>query len=430
MNISTYNITYIISNLFTVYIVKLFMDKYLGVIPERKTKSYIAYSAFFIITTSFYFLFDIPFLMMITNIICFIGISIFYKGDYKRRCVASLYIYIILLIVEILVTALTFTPYMSIFDKYGYSNVLGLFIDKILQFFVVLVLLSINAKKKSTYDTALPFKMSLPSFLIPLSTIIVEMIVVSTPNISQIKVVLSVITLFMINFISFVLYNSILEAYQDKLRNAILDQERDYYHKQCLLMQKAVDDSNAFRHDFNNHMTMINELISKNETSTVTKYIGELIEDSQKHRNIYSSTGNIPIDSVINYKLNSITDGDVDIIVDVSVPTELSVEIMDISTILTNIIDNAIYALEKISKNKRISIKIKYSKGMLVICVSNTYDGIVLYENGVIVSTKKNKSEHGKGLENIRRTAEKYNGLLKLSHNENVFTSEVLLYLP
>ena len=37
------------------------MDKYLGVIPERKNKSYIAYSAFFIITTSFYFLFDIPF---------------------------------------------------------------------------------------------------------------------------------------------------------------------------------------------------------------------------------------------------------------------------------------------------------------------------------------------------------------------------------
>ena len=396
------------------------MDKYLGVIPERRTKSYIAYSAFFIITTSFYFLFDIPFLMMITNIICFIGISIFYQGDYKRRCVASLYIYIILLIVEIFVTALTFTPYMSIFDKYGYSNVLGLFIDKILQFFVVLVLLSINAKKKSTYDTALPFKMSLP----------VEMIVVSTPNISQIKVVLSVITLFLINFVSFVLYNSILEAYQDKLRNAILDQERDYYHKQCLLMQKAVDDSNAFRHDFNNHMTMINELISKNETSTVTKYIGELIEDSQKHRNIYSSTGNIPIDSVINYKLNSITDREVDIIVDVSVPTELSVEIMDISTILTNIIDNAIYALEKINKNKRISIKIKYSKGMLVICVSNTYDGIVLYENGVIVSAKKNKTEHGKGLENIRRTAEKYNGLLKLSHNENIFTSEVLLYLP
>ena len=420
MNISTYNITYIISNLFTVYIVKLFMDKYLGIIPERKIKSYIAYSAFFIITTSFYFLFDIPFLMMITNILCFIGISVFYQGDYKRRCVASLYIYIILLIVEILVTALTFTPYMSIFDKYGYSNVLGLFIDKILQFFVVLVLLSINAKKKSTYDTALPFKMSLPSLLIPLSTIIVEMIVVSTPNISQIKVVLSVITLFMINFISFVLYNSILEAYQDKLRNAILDQERDYYHKQCLLMQKAVDDSNAFRHDFNNHMSMINELISKNETSTVTRYIGELIEDSQKHRNIYSSTGNIPIDSVINYKLNSITDGDV----------ELSVEIMDISTILTNILDNAIYALEKINKNKKMSIKIKYSKGMLVICVSNTYDGIVLYENGVIVSTKKNKSEHGKGLENIRRTAEKYNGLLKLSHNENVFTSEVLLYLP
>ena len=67
---------------------------------------------------------------------------------------------------------------------------------------------------------------------------------------------------------------------------------------------------------------------------------------------------------------------------------------------------------------------------MLIIRISNTYNGTVLYENGEIVTTKKNKDEHGKGLSNIRKVTEKYNGLLKLSHNENVFTSEVLLYLP
>ena len=103
---------------------------------------------------------------------------------------------------------------------------------------------------------------------------------------------------------------------------------------------------------------------------------------------------------------------------------------MDISTILTNLLDNAVSALKNIKRDKKLNIKIVYRKGMLIISIDNTYDGVVLYENGEIVTTKKDKNVHGKGLINIRKTAEKYNGLLKLSHNENVFTSEVLLYLP
>lgn len=38
MDITAYNITYIISNLFTVYIVKLFMDKYLEIEPKYKKR--------------------------------------------------------------------------------------------------------------------------------------------------------------------------------------------------------------------------------------------------------------------------------------------------------------------------------------------------------------------------------------------------------
>lgn len=60
MDITAYNITYIISNLFTVYIVKLFMDKYLEIEPKYKKTVYAAYGGFFVITTLLYFLFDIP----------------------------------------------------------------------------------------------------------------------------------------------------------------------------------------------------------------------------------------------------------------------------------------------------------------------------------------------------------------------------------
>ena len=38
MYLTAYNITYIISNLFTAYIIKLFMDKYLGLNQKHKKK--------------------------------------------------------------------------------------------------------------------------------------------------------------------------------------------------------------------------------------------------------------------------------------------------------------------------------------------------------------------------------------------------------
>lgn len=430
MNITSYDLTYIISNLFTAYIVKLFMDKYLGINPKYKKTVYWVYGVFFLITTSLYFLFSVPVVMMISNILCFLGISLFYKGDYKNKIIASFYIYIILFVVEILVTALTFTPFMSPFQEYGYSNVLGLFIDKVLQFFVVLVLRNVFIKKDESDDDVLPLKISLSSLLIPISTMIIEIIVVGTPNISQNKVVLSVIVLFMINFIAFVLYNSLLDIYKEKIKNVILNQEREYYYKQCLIMQKAVENTQSFRHDYNNHISILNEFISKGEISSAEKYISNLRDEHQKYTSIYSSTGNIPIDSILNYKLNSLSDKNINMNIEVNVPTELSVEVMDISIILTNLLDNAASALCKVENNKQLNIKIVYIKGMLIISIANSYNGIVHYENGEIVTTKKNKGEHGKGLSNVRKTADKYNGLLKLSHDKSIFTSEVLLYLP
>ena len=103
---------------------------------------------------------------------------------------------------------------------------------------------------------------------------------------------------------------------------------------------------------------------------------------------------------------------------------------MDISTILANLLDNAASALSRVKNDKQLKIKIVYKKGMLVISITNSYNGIVLYENGEIVTTKKNKDRHGKGLSNVRKAVEKYNGLLKFTHDENAFTSKVLLYLP
>ncbi len=430
MHITAYNLIYIISNLFNVYIVKLFMDKYLEINPKYKKLVYVGYGGYFFVTTLLYFIVDIPTIMMIANILCFFEISLFYKGNIKNKIIASFYIYIVLFVVEILVTVLTFTPFISPIEKYGYSNILGIFINKILQFFTVLLLRNVFIKRNKSDDDVLPLKISSSSLMIPILTIIIGIIITSINNISQSKVVVSVIILFMMNFIAFVLYNSLLETYNDKMKNVALKQEREYYYKQCSIMQMAVENTQAFRHDFNNHMLILNDFISNGNITSAESYLKALRIEHQKYNSIYSSTGNIPIDSILNYKLNSLADKNIDINVEVNVPTEFAVEIMDISTILTNLLDNAASALKKVENEKILNIKIIYKKGMLIISITNSYDGVVLYENGEMVTTKSNKEEHGKGVANVRKTVEKYNGLLKFTHDAKIFTSEILLYVP
>lgn len=130
-------------------------------------------------------------------------------------------------------------------------------------------------------------------------------------------------------------------------------------------MQKAVEDTQSFRHDLNNHMSILSEFISKGEISSAEEYISNLRENHQKNTSIYSSTGNIPIDSILNYKLSGLSDKNIDINIEVNVPTELPIEIMDISVILTNLLDNADSALAKTENNKQLNIKIIYRAAQL-----------------------------------------------------------------
>jgi hypothetical protein len=132
---------------------------------------------------------------------------------------------------------------------------------------------------------------------------------------------------------------------------------------------------------------------------------------------------------LLDYKLGSISNPNLHIDVQANVPTELAVEIVDLSIILTNLLDNALTAIANVNGDCQLSVRISYQKGMLLIHVSNSYNGDVQYENGVLVTTKEEKEEHGRGLQNVRKAVEKYQGILRLKHDADTFTAEVILYV-
>lgn len=114
---------------------------------------------------------------------------------------------------------------------------------------------------------------------------------------------------------------------------------------------------------------------------------------------------------------------------DISIPGELNISSFDIAVILGNLIDNAITGVKTIQAGRWIDIKIKYTKGRLIMTISNTFDGIILQNKGVMMTRKQDKKNHGLGLRSVATTIGKYNGAMSTHYTKDQFTVKILMYV-
>ena len=194
-------------------------------------------------------------------------------------------------------------------------------------------------------------------------------------------------------------------------------------------MQTSTNELRAFRHDLKNQMIGVSELMSAERYEEAKELVGEL-SGKLNTKTLYSTTGNIPIDSIINYKLQSAGNEQIRVEAEIAVPEDFWMNISDSITVLGNLLDNALYAERQVEESERyLKLKVVFDKGRLMIQCANPYVTEVRYEEGEIISTKTDRKEHGFGLKNIEAVAEKYNGCVNVNHKDGVFSVDVLLYL-
>ncbi|MCL1885108.1 MAG: GHKL domain-containing protein [Defluviitaleaceae bacterium] len=226
------------------------------------------------------------------------------------------------------------------------------------------------------------------------------------------------------------LYDSLSKAYEDKLKSKLHAQEKEYYFAQCQLMQESVENIKSLRHDMKSHLGTAMNFIASNNANEATNYFNTLLGDIKKSE-IYSNTGNIAFDSIINFKLNNIKHESMKLEIRLLIPPILNIETVDVVTILGNLLDNAFDAVSRV-ENKIVILDIEYSRNVLFIQVKNTFDGMVKYVNEAgekSIITRKGEGEHGYGLKNIRKSVENYDGHVDISHEDNMFSVGALLYI-
>lgn len=263
--------------------------------------------------------------------------------------------------------------------------------------------------------------------ILSISSIVLADILIDSGGEDNQKIMLGLSIICLMNIGIYYLYEKISEAYQEKLKNMAMAQRVDMYLNQFGIIRESQQNISGLRHDMKNHFLLLHSYISKNKYEEALRYIENLDAIIDNHK-IFSKTGNLEIDSILNYILNKIDNLGCKINIDVEVPTQEFMSVFDLNVILGNLLDNAFEALQK-TKDKILTARLTFDRGILYIHIHNTFDEKLRSKNGKYLSSKEQTGVHGIGLDNVRTVVKKYSGLMNISTKANWFMVDIVLYI-
>jgi len=423
-----YNLMVFIGSLMNIFVldrqVRVFFDKRRTAFPLFAL-SFLFY--FVLINVTFWLGFH-PRTSMLIWFASRIVVSLNYEGSWKKRIIASISFTAIAGILDMTVMRLFGLYFASFFDGEVRHNFLSMTVVILITFIMALALQRFKHLKK---DVIASPAILVFLFIIPLSSIVLAFFLAVTTDPTPFGGILTSSIIFGINVIVFYLHDRLAASHARSLEAALHEREKDYYYAQCRMMQESEEQTKAARHDMASHLAAIKGYAEEHKSDAIRDYTASLLGSLGKIKSL-SSTGNIAFDSIINYKLKNAKADNIRLTIRTAIPPVFNIELPDAATILGNLLDNALEAVAQ-AEEKHITVDIEFSRQTLFIMVRNSFDGKILYADDAakreyrIVSRKAAGGGHG--LKNIDRAIEKYNGIMNITVEENVFTATVMLYI-
>ena len=241
-------------------------------------------------------------------------------------------------------------------------------------------------------------------------------------NISTINIA---VTLAIIHFITYKRFKEYKSNSQINILEKQLDYQKNYYEK----VINNYGEARKALHDMNNHMSVIKYFLENKDYKNMDDYIKSLSERivTNKNNNICS---NKVINAICLDKCDRCKKEGINIRFDIIINKELNIDNLDLCIVLGNLIDNAIEACEKINDKdvqKFIQVSARIYLNQIYIKVINSKSNRFENRNGKFLTSKRDKKNHGIGLENVKEAVHKNHGDIEIKDSKNTF--EVSLYM-
>lgn len=179
------------------------------------------------------------------------------------------------------------------------------------------------------------------------------------------------------------------------------NQQYDYQLQQSVAVRR-------FKHDLVNHMGVLRELVNLKKTEEVKEYI-DTIWNMQDEFDLKIHTGDGMLNVVLNYYFYLAQKEAVDFTVIGKLTGETGIEMFDLTTLMGNILQNAMEAAVQTAVPK-IRVELIEHRKEIFIIVSNSVVKAIRTSKGLLRTSKADTENHGFGLKNMEAVIHKYHG--------------------
>lgn len=186
---------------------------------------------------------------------------------------------------------------------------------------------------------------------------------------------------------------------------------------------KAEEATNSARHEMLHHMTALMGILNNGETERACTYIAS-VTDEINHLPAVRYSQNILVNVIAGTYLDKAKDQGIQVEYSLPIPAKLDIADEDLSVFLTNMLQNAVQACERMDpeQERYINIKMYLNENFLFIgCVNSRSEEGQSPEDSE-TGTEEERLRHGFGLEAMSRIAEKYGSILKIDKSPREFS--------
>ena len=207
---------------------------------------------------------------------------------------------------------------------------------------------------------------------------------------------------------------------KDTLRNIMNMQYSNYK-----LSKESIDIVNQKYHDLKHQINLL-------KSGADSEKSGEYLEKMEREIKIYETqnkTGNKVLDTILTSKSMHCQRHSIELKFMGEGNLLNFMEDMDISALFGNMLDNAIESVVKIKeKEKRlISLHVIQDKQFIRIRMEKYCEEDVQFQDGLPITTKKDKRFHGFGMKSMKKIVEKYGGSVVAGKVDNWFELKILI---
>lgn len=415
-------IIFIFNQIVGLYLIARAMDLMLEKSINTR-KKYILYVLHFIINNVVYFYIGIPIIQLITTVVTLYILTYAYNVDFRSRIEALVIILTISFISEYLgYVTLGITDMVWIYGIQRNTALLTM-LSTVIKSGLVYMLYRVGFKLNHELDERLRFYFITMPFI---TVILLVLIITLTETNPLLKFIISSVVLILMFYIIYS-YRKGFSILTEKYELDIVEKQNELYKKELENINLQNEKTMILRHDFKNIVYKIRELANREDYKEIDKIISKYYIDHFEE--YYINTGNIDFDSIMNYKMGIMKNKNIKCNHDLLIPPYNFMESYDLMILLGNLLDNAIEANLKLEDNRWIHVTIKLRKGILEIQISNPIEKKIRIEEEMFIETDKDKEGHGYGLKSVYEIVSKYNGMMKIFTENEIFYIDIKIVI-